>query len=89
MVLKEKGMTFSSVDEAIMAYETKAINIHAKINVKVSREFDGVKQSRIIKTTVGKIIFNESIPQNLGLVDRSNEETKFDLEVDFLVTKNH
>ncbi len=86
---KGEGMTFSSVDEAIMAYETKAINIHAKINVKVSREFDGVKQSRIIKTTVGKIIFNESIPQNLGLVDRSNEETKFDLEVDFLVTKNH
>ena len=84
---KGEGMTFSSVDEAIMAYETKAINIHAKINVKVTREFDGVKQSRIIKTTVGKIIFNESIPQNLGLVDRSNEETKFDLEVDFLVTK--
>ena len=50
---KGEGMTFSSVDEAIMAYETKAINIHAKINVKVSREFDGVKQSRIIKTTVG------------------------------------
>jgi len=84
---KGEGMSFSSVDEAIMAYETKAIDIHAKINVKVNKEFNGIKQSRIIKTTVGKIIFNESIPQNLGLVDRTNEKTKFDFEVDFLVTK--
>eukprot|EP00828_Plagiopyla_frontata_P020586 TRINITY_DN2635_c0_g1_i4.p1 TRINITY_DN2635_c0_g1~~TRINITY_DN2635_c0_g1_i4.p1 ORF type:complete len:1100 (+),score=195.99 TRINITY_DN2635_c0_g1_i4:2846-6145(+) len=84
---KGEGMSFSSVDEAIMAYETKAIDIHAKINVKMIKEFDGVIKSRIIKTTVGKIIFNESIPQNLGLVDRTKEETKFDLEVDFLVTK--
>ena len=46
-----------------MAYEVKAIDIHAKINVRMFRELDGVMQSKVIKTTVGKIIFNESIPQ--------------------------
>ena len=84
---KGDGMSFSSKDEAIMAYENKEINIHAKINVRMFREFDGVMQSRTIKTTVGKIIFNESIPQDLGIVDRENEEEKFNLEVDFLATK--
>jgi DNA-directed RNA polymerase subunit beta' len=84
---KGEGMTFSGVEEAIMAYETKAIDVHAKIRVKIYREVDGVMKSRLVNTTVGKIIFNESIPQNLGLVDRTNEETMFDLEVDFLVTK--
>lgn len=84
---KGDGMYFSSKDEAIMAYENKEISIHAKINVRMFREFDGVMQTRTIKTTVGKIIFNESIPQDLGIVDRENEEEKFNLEVDFLATK--
>ena len=84
---KGEGMTFSSKDEAIMAYEVKAIAIHAKINVRMFREVNGVMQSKVIKTTVGKIIFNESIPQDLGLVNRENEEEKFNLEVDFLATK--
>ena len=51
------------------------------------REFDGKMQHKVIKTTVGKIIFNESIPQNIGIVDRNNDDEKFNLEVDFLVTK--
>ena len=85
--VKGEGMTFSSKDEAIMAYEVKAIDIHAKINVRMFREFDGEMQCKVIKTTVGKIIFNESIPQNLGIVDRNNDDEKFNLEVDFLVTK--
>ena len=51
------------------------------------REVDGVVRKGIIKTTVGKIIFNESIPQDLGYVDRTNPEKEFDLEVDFLITK--
>ena len=70
-----------------MAYETKAINIHAQINVRMFREINGVIQSKVIKTTVGKIIFNESIPQDLGLVNRENEEENFNLEFDILATK--
>ena len=84
---KGEGMTFSSKDEAIMAYEVKAIAIHAKINVRMFREFDGVMQSKVITTTVGKVIFNESIPQDLGLVNRENEEERFNLEFDVLATK--
>ena len=80
-------MTFSSKDEAIMAYESKAIAVHAKINVRMFREVEGVVKHKVIKTTVGKIIFNESIPQNLGFVDRENEDEMFNLEIDFLVTK--
>jgi DNA-directed RNA polymerase subunit beta' len=82
-----EGRSFSSLDEAIMAYQLKEIDIHAKINVKVTREVDGVMKSGIIKTTVGMILFNESIPQDLGFVDRTNPEEMFNLEVDFLITK--
>ncbi len=81
------GKYFMSKDEAIMAYEVKAIEIHADIFVRMQREIDGEMKSGIIKTTVGKLIFNESIPQDLGFVDRSNPEEAFNLEVDFLITK--
>ena len=81
------GKYFSSKDEAIMAYQVKAIDIHADINVKMFKEIDGEMKSGIIKTTVGKLIFNESIPQDLGFVDRTNPEEMFNLEVDFLITK--
>ncbi|WP_024614759.1 DNA-directed RNA polymerase subunit beta' [Clostridium sp. Ade.TY] len=81
------GKHFSSKDEAIMAYQVKAIEIHADIFVRMFREIDGEVKSGIIKTTVGKLIFNESIPQDLGFVDRTNQEEMFNLEVDFLITK--
>ncbi|MBU5487237.1 DNA-directed RNA polymerase subunit beta' [Clostridium sp. MSJ-8] len=84
---KGEGKYFSSKEEAIMAYENKVISIHAGINVKMFKEVDGEIKSGIIKTTIGKIIFNESIPQDLGFVDRTNPENTFKLEVDFLVTK--
>ncbi|MBW6410372.1 DNA-directed RNA polymerase subunit beta' [Clostridium weizhouense] len=84
---KGEGMVFSSKDEAIMAYESKNIEIHAQINVRLFKEFNGVMESGIIKTTVGKLIFNESIPQDLGLVNREDDNEKFNLEIDFLVTK--
>ena len=81
------GKYFSSKDEAIMAYQVKAIEIHADIFVKMFKEINGEMKSGIIKTTVGKLIFNESIPQDLGFVDRTNPEEMFNLEVDFLITK--
>ena len=65
----------------------KQLTIHAKINVRMLREINGVIQSKVIETTVGKIIFNESIPQDLGFVNRENEEEEFNLEIDFLATK--
>ena len=84
---KGEGRAFSSPEEAIMAYENGYVSLHARIKVKMTREVDGVKKSKVIETTVGKLIFNEAIPQNLGFVDRTNPETMFNLEVDFLVGK--
>ena len=82
-----EGRYFSSVEEVIMAYQVKDIEIHAKINVKVFREINGEIKSGIIKTTPGLIIFNESIPQDLGFVNREDENEMFDLEINFLITK--
>ena len=84
---KGEGRYFSSVEEAIMAYQVKDIDIHAKINVKVFKEINGEIKSGIIKTTPGFIIFNESIPQDLGFVNRENKSEMFDLEINFLITK--
>jgi len=84
---KGEGKVFASKEEAIMAYRLNEIDIHAAIKVRMFREINGEVRHGIINTTVGKIIFNESIPQDLGLVDRSNPENEFDLEVDFLVSK--
>ena len=84
---KGAGKSFYCKEEAIMAYELKEISIHAGIYVRMTRIEDGVEVSKSIKTTVGKLIFNESIPQNLGFIDRNNDETKFNLEIEFLVTK--
>nr|WP_278680172.1 DNA-directed RNA polymerase subunit beta' [Clostridium paraputrificum] len=78
---------FYSKEEAIMAYELKEIGVHDKIHVKLFKTVDGIEKTGIIKTTVGKLIFNESIPQDLGFVDRNNKDEEFNLEVDFLVTK--
>ena len=84
---KGEGSYFYSIDEAIMAYQVGEIAVHALINVKITKEVNGIVESGIIKTTVGKIIFNESIPQDLGYVDRTDSDKKFNLEVDFLITK--
>ncbi len=82
-----EGRYFSNSEEVIMAYQVKEIELHAKIKVKMIKVKNGVRTSGIIDTTPGKIIFNESIPQDLGFIDRSKKENEFKLEVDFLVTK--
>ena len=78
---------YSSVDEAIAAYADGTIGLHAPILVRYGKMIDGEMQYRIITATVGRLIYNEPIPQDLGFVDRSNPEHAFDLEVDFLVGK--
>ncbi|MCI5616597.1 MAG: DNA-directed RNA polymerase subunit beta' [Ruminococcus sp.] len=84
---KGEGKVFRDVDEAMMAYQTGYLTLHSKIKVRMTKEINGVKESGLVDTTVGKIIFNNPIPQDLGFVDRSLEENKFKLEIDFLVGK--
>ena len=82
-----EGKVFKDINEALMAYQAKIVTLHSKIKVRRELEIDGVKKSRIIETSVGKIIFNRAIPQDLGFVDRSVEDNMFEFEVDFLVGK--
>ena len=81
------GRVFRDMDEAEMAYANKQLGLHAPIRVRVEKEFDGVKKSGIINATLGRLIFNRQIPQNLGYVDRTDPEKQLDLEVDFIVKK--
>lgn len=82
-----EGKTFIDFNEAIMAYEMKVISLHAKIRVRRTMTINGVKRSKIIDTTVGRIIFNEQIPQDLGFIERNTDDDKFLLEINFLVGK--
>ena len=84
-----EGKVFSSPEEVIMAYQLKDLDIHAKIKVRITKYDNGEKRSGLIETTAGKILFNESIPQDLGFIDRSKPENEFKLEVDFLVGKKN
>ena len=85
---KGEGMFFKDMNEALLAYENGYITLQAKI--KVRREginSKGVKEQRIIESTLGRFIFNEVLDQNLGFVDRSLDENFLKLEIDFLVKK--
>ena len=78
---------FFSTDEAIASYADGNIGLHAPILVRMGKEVDGKMEYRLIKATVGRLIYNEPIPQDLGFVNRNDPEHAFDLEVDFLVGK--
>ena len=82
-----EGKIFRDVDEALMAYNEHDVSLHAKIKVKITKDIGDKKVSKIIDATVGRLIFNENIPQNLGYVDRTNSDKQFDLEIAFLVGK--
>ncbi len=90
---KGEGMLFKSINEAILAYENHYVTLHAKIRCKVKKEFlqeDGSKKEEgIIETTVGRLLFNEIIPQDLGFIDRSLPENRFFPEINFLVKKKN
>ena len=79
--------TYRDTSEAIMAYNEGVIGLHAPIGLRVVKTIDGVESHRIITATVGRIIFNEPIPQDLGYVDRSDSEHTFDYEISFQVGK--
>ncbi len=82
-----KGKVFANFNEVLMAYDAGAVGIHAPIRVRVTRHVNGRDVTRIIDATVGRILFNEPIPQDLGFVDRSDPEHECDLEIGFLTTK--
>ena len=79
---KGEGNVYRNFDEAMMAYANKDLEIHAPIRVRVEKIVNGEKKSKIINATLGRLIFNEFIPQDLGYVDR--EKDPFGLEIDFV-----
>ena len=85
---KGEGMVFKSVNEAILAYENQEATLHSRVKVRVSKTMpDGTVKTGTIDSTIGRFIFNEIIPQDLGFVDRSIPENELKLEVDFHVAK--
>ena len=84
---KGEGKYFKDPEEAIMAYENHEVEMHAKIYVRRTLEIDGELKSKKIETTVGRIIYNEGIPQDLGYKDRTNPDEMFQYEIDFAVDK--
>ena len=83
-----EGKSFRNVNEAILAYENGALTLHSRIKVRVTKTMaDGTEKSAIIESTLGRFLFNEIIPQDLGFVDREVEGNELLLEVDFHVGK--
>ena len=82
-----EGKVFRDFEEALMAYDAKVVSLHSKIKVRRTLQIGDETVSKIIDTTVGRIIFNQPIPQNLGFVDRSDPDNLFRLEIEFLVGK--
>ena len=93
LILDENGEriliynTYTSVDEAMMAYDEGDIGLHVNIRIRMSKEIDGKTVTQLVKTTLGKVIFNTPVPQDLGFIDRSKPENLFTPEVDVLVNK--
>ena len=81
------GRIFRDMDEAEMAYANGQLGLHAPIRVRMEKTIDGVKYSKIVDATLGRLIFNRQIPQNLGYVDRSDPDKLLDLEVAFVIKK--
>ena len=86
---KGEGMYFSDKDEALMAYQNGDVGLHCIVKVRMSKEINGEIKTKTIETTVGRIIYNEGIPQDLGFVDRTDPEKAFNLEIDFPVIKKN
>ncbi|MCD7750204.1 MAG: DNA-directed RNA polymerase subunit beta' [Lachnospiraceae bacterium] len=85
--VKGEGKSFKSLNEAILAYENDVITLHSKIHVRVSKEINGETMTGTINCTLGRLLFNEIIPQDLGFVDRSIPGNELLPEIDFMVNK--
>ncbi len=82
-----EGNCYRDFNEAMCAYRNGVLGLHAKIRVRVFKEIDGELRSAVIQTTLGRLIYNRPLPQNLGFVDRSKPENQFRLEVEFVIKK--
>ena len=78
---------YRDTDEAMMAYQEGSLGLHSECLIRFSKVVDGVEKSKLVKTTIGRVIFNRPVPQDLGFVDRSDPENEFELEVSFVVKK--
>ena len=85
--VKGEGKSFKNLNEAILAYENGVITLHSRIKVRVTKTVDGKEMSGVVESTLGRFLFNEIIPQDLGFVDRTIPGNELLLEVDFLVGK--
>ncbi len=81
------GKVFRDVNEATMAYDEGDIGLHSNIKIRMTKEVNGEMVTKLVETTLGRVIFNNPIPQDLGFVDRTNPENAFKFEVEFLVNK--
>ena len=79
--------TYTTVDEAMMAYDEGDIGLHVDIRIRMSKEVNGETVTKLVTTTLGKIIFNNPVPQDLGFIDRTNPDNIFTPEIDILVNK--
>ena len=79
---------YRDTDEAMMAYQEGSLGLHSECLIRFTKEVDGVKKSHLVKTTIGRVIFNRPIPQDLGFVDRTVPENEFELEISFVVKKS-
>ena len=84
---KGEGKIFHSEDEAVMAYQTGDVSLQAQVKIRLTRIWNGKPIRKVVDTTVGRVIFNNAIPQDLGFVERNTVDDAFKLEVDHLVVK--
>ncbi|MGI6716309.1 MAG: DNA-directed RNA polymerase subunit beta' [Eubacteriales bacterium] len=83
-----EGKHFADIDEAVMAFENGYLSLHAKIYVRITKLINGQPVTGEVYTTLGRLIFNKPIPQDLGFVDRSNPANLLKPEIDFVTTSN-
>ena len=82
-----EGSIYRDFNEAMMAYTNGALGLHAPIKIRKTLEIDGVKKTRLVNATLGRLIFNEPIPQDLGFIERNTEADMFELEIQKVVKK--
>ena len=86
---KGEGMYFKDEDEALLAYQNGDVGLHCKVKIRRTKEINGEMITQTIESTVGRLIYNQGIPQDLGFVDRSKPENALALEIDFPVIKKN
>lgn len=84
---KGEGRTFADIDEAVMAYQTGTVSLHSKVYVRVQKEINGKMYSTRLHTTVGRMIFNQVIPEGIGIIKRETPEDMLKNEIEFAVNK--